>query len=163
MPNYKTHLIGGVMSFLLVMHATTHYMPTLNLSIHHLPYAFVLSLLGSIFPDIDVPSKMQKLFFTLSTGGILLALLIQNYHVFTLFGVSIIFVSFLTHRTITHKTKFVLLISLLPVLYTSYHLPSHTNDAFALYLYFTLGCLSHILFDKTQTKIKRLLGKKRKF
>lgn len=163
MPNYKTHLVGGLISFALVIHLAANYLPAFNLPTNYCPAAFALSLIGAIFPDIDVPSKMQKWFFVASFGGILIALLSNHYHLFTLLATSILFVAFLTHRTITHKPTFLLIFSLIPPLYICHSTPEYTYQAFALYLYFTTGCLSHILFDRTLTKFKRLVGKGRRF
>ena len=162
MPNYKTHLVGGLISFALVMRLAL-YLPVFNVNASFLPLAFALSMIGSIFPDIDVPSKMQKWFFIASVGGILIALLTKHYHLFALLGISILFVAFLTHRTITHKPAFLLMFSLIPTLYVCYSMPGYTHTAFALYLYFTTGCLSHVLFDRTLTNLKRMVGKGRRF
>lgn len=163
MPNYKTHLMAGVLSFALIMKTTSMYMPTFNLPIEYLPLAFFLSLVGSIFPDIDVPSKMQKWFFITSIGGILITLLAKQHILFTILGTSIVFVAFLTHRTITHKPVFLLLLGLLPTLYVCYKLPQYASRGFALYIYFSTGCLSHILLDKLMTKMNKMLGKTRRW
>jgi hypothetical protein len=163
MPNYKTHLLGGIASFALVLRVSATYLPTFNLPVEYLPLAFFLSLVGSIFPDIDVPSKMQKWFFVASIGGILAALLTKHHHLFALLGICILFVAFLSHRTITHKPAFLLLFALIPTLYSSYTLPAHTTTAFALYLYFVIGCMSHVVFDRILTRFKRLIGKSHRF
>jgi membrane-bound metal-dependent hydrolase YbcI (DUF457 family) len=163
MPNYKTHLIGGLISFALVIGLAALYMPIFNIPTSLIPMAFTLSLIGSIFPDIDVPSKMQKWFFIASFNGVLIALLTNHYHIFALLGICILFVAFLTHRTITHKPAFLLIFSLIPTLYASYTTPEYTYTAFALYLYFTSGCLSHILFDRILSRFKRLIGKSHRF
>lgn len=163
MPNYKTHLVGGLASFALVLHVSATCLPVFNLSIEYLPFSLFASLVGSIFPDIDVPSKMQKWFFIASIAGILGALLTKHHHLFVLLGISILFVAFLSHRTITHKPAFLMFFALIPTLYASYMLPSHTNTAFALYFYFTVGCLSHVIFDRILTRFKRFIGKSRRF
>ncbi len=163
MPNYKTHLIGGLISFALVIRLAALYMPIFNISTSLVPIAFALSMIGSIFPDIDVPSKMQKWFFIASFGGVLITLLTKHYHLFALIGICILFVAFLTHRTITHKPAFLVMFSLIPALYACYSTPEYTYTAFALYLYFTTGCLSHVLFDRILSRFKRLVGKSHRF
>ena len=162
MPNYKAHLVGGVVSFGLVLWVTS-LIPVLAVPLDSLVWAFSLTLLGSIFPDIDIPSKMQRIFLMSSTGGILAALLSHNTRFFSFLAVTVLFVSFLTHRTITHKPLFLAGLGLVPTLAVCYFSQNHTFLAFGLYLYFTVGCLSHILLDRLQTRIKRLLGQKRRF
>ncbi len=163
MPNYKTHLIAGAVSFYLVMRTTATYIPTLSMPLEYLSLGLALSLIGSIFPDIDVPSKMQKWFFVASIILILISLLHQNHTLFAGLGISVVFVAFLTHRTITHKPAFLLLIALVPVMGVIYALPAHSTIALAGYLYFTVGCLSHVLLDRLLTFFNRLIGKARRF
>lgn len=163
MPNYKTHLAAGAVSFLLLMHTVAAYLPTFTLPVELLPLGLLLSLVGSIFPDIDVPSKMQKWFFMVCIIGILGAIFTKNHALLASLGISILFVAFLTHRTITHKPFFLLLLGLIPLSFTIYYLPSQAIPGAALYLYFTLGCLSHVALDRLLTFGKKLIGKGRRF
>ena len=163
MPNYKTHLVGGAASFVGLLWATSHLLPALACQPVLLPAAFGLTLLGSIFPDIDVPSKMQRLFFLCSTVGIITCLLARWHIGFLLLSLGILVVAFLTHRTITHKPLFLAALGLVPtLLFTNCH-PTEARNAISLYLYFFTGCLSHILLDRTLTWIKKVLGRGRRY
>ena len=162
MPNYKAHLVGGTVSFCLVLWATS-FIPTLAVPFDHLIWAFALCLIGSLFPDIDVPSKIQRLFFVVSTGGVFYCLLKQQLRFFSFFAIAILFVTFLTHRTITHKPFFLIALALIPTMSICSFFPHHAFLAFGLYLYFTVGCLSHIFLDRLQTRIKRFFCKNRRF
>lgn len=163
MPNYKTHLAGGLVSFIVITKLLHTTFPSYTLDSVLLPAGLSITLIGSIFPDIDVPSKMQKWFFYSSAPLILLSLLLKKHLLFSLLGSSIIFIIFLTHRTITHKPFFILLAALIPLLFLIYNHPIHTNFFVGLYVYFTTGSLSHILLDRIQSRAKRLLFKKRRF
>ncbi len=162
MPNYKAHLVGGAVSFGLVLW-TTSMIPALSVPLDYLPWALGLTLLGSLFPDIDVPSKIQRLFFLVAAGGIFYTLLSYNMRHFSFLAVAILFVAFLTHRTITHKPFFLIALALIPTLWLCYFYSAYAFLAFGLYLYFIVGCLSHVLLDRLQTRTKQLLGKKRRF
>lgn len=163
MPNYKTHLVAGLVSFFVVARITSNALPALALPLTLLPVGFALCLIGSIFPDIDVPSKMQKWFYLACIGAVALAIWSKNHLLMASIGTGVIFVTFLTHRTITHKPAFLALIALVPTLCAAYAIPHHAGNAFSLYLYFIVGCLSHILLDRILTFFNRLTGRGRKF
>ncbi len=158
MPGYKTHLCGGLVVFLSAV--------ALLLSITDLPGFFELSiylscaLLGSIFPDIDVASKMQRLFFVGSTGVLSCALLTNRTHLFLVIGGCVLLVTLLRHRTLTHQIGF--LVSM-PIFFSLgavylYNLPFN----FVAYacLFFVAGCVSHVVLDRTKTKLTRLFLKR---
>lgn len=161
MPNYKTHLVGGLASFFLVFSGIATCLPTLQLSLEILILALVLSLVGSIFPDIDIPSKMQKWFYISSIGLIFYSLFLKNKLFFALVCTTIVIVTFLTHRTITHKPLFISVFGLIPTCTGIYCFPEHAQEFISLYAYFTAGSLSHIFLDKAMTFIKKTLWGKR--
>lgn len=163
MPNYKTHLVAGLACFFIVARVTSNSLPSLALPLSLLPAGLLLSLIGSIFPDIDVPSKMQKWFYFACIGAVGLAIWSKSHVLMASIGTGIVFVTFLTHRTITHKPAFLALIALVPTLIATYLLPNHANNAFSLYSYFITGCLSHILLDRLLTRFNKLIGKSRRF
>ena len=106
---------------------------------------------------------MQKWFYFACIGAIAVAIWRRHHLLMAGIGTGVIFVTFLTHRTITHKPAFLALIALVPTLYATYTFPSHGGSAFALYTYFIVGCLSHILLDRLLTFFNKLLGRERKF
>ena len=59
MPNYKGHIVGGTVTYLVVLQVIKHAQP----NIHVVLQGLVFCLLGSLFPDIDVKSKGQKIFY----------------------------------------------------------------------------------------------------
>ena len=60
MPNYKTHLAGGLFAYLLSIYAV--------ITLRTISFALALEwllfcLLGALFPDVDIKSKGQKIFY----------------------------------------------------------------------------------------------------
>ncbi len=154
MPNYKGHLVGGTIAFLGTLHATTALFnrPT----VYELPLCFTVCLVASIFPDIDITSKMQRIFYISAALGIIAALLMHNLTLFFSIAATAILISQLQHRTITHNVWFIITIPGFIVLYTSFYKPVYFTTSLVYYLYFVAGALSHILLDKTLTKIKKI-------
>lgn len=158
MPGYKTHLVGGVASFAamsLLLSATMARVSSTT-------FLFYLScsLLGSIFPDIDVASKMQRLFFIVATGALSCALLTNRTSCFLIIGGSVLLVTLLRHRTITHQVGFLVGMPLFFALGAVYLYQLPFNFVVNSTIFFITGCLSHVLLDRTKTNLKRLFIKR---
>jgi len=77
MPGYKVHLAAGV-AVSCCAYATTinlFHLPT----VPQLPICIALGLIGSLFPDIDVQSKIQKIYYRTATLGVFVTLLLQAW------------------------------------------------------------------------------------
>ncbi len=162
MPGYRTHLIAGFISAALLLAALILYIPQHTPPLHYLPGCFFAALLGSLFPDIDISSKMQNLFYCCALIACATALFFQAWATFCTVGIAAFFVSFLYHRTITHNYKFLIVMPLSIPLYICYQYPRHADLSLLLYLFFVIGTLSHVVLDRSITRIKQLLGKKRR-
>ena len=145
MPSYKIHLLGGAVTYLLLakLASTFH---TFSIPEHLLLLAF--TLFGSIFPDIDIGSRMRTLFL-LSVAIISpLALAAQKSYFFIGLGAaSILFLLLIKHRSITHHLWFIVL---LPILCTGLILSrswSHHIIVLSICIFFIAGALSHRLLD----------------
>lgn len=154
MPRYKTHLAGGLTTFFLVL-------PFVTSSYRYHPEDLVIfllaSLLGSLFPDIDIKSKMQNLFYWGATIILLFALLHQAQITFFIITVSCFLVAIIRHRTITHRVWFLILFpSFIGYCITLFHDSRDHLFIPSLCLFFIAGSLSHVFLDKTTTKAKFL-------
>ena len=132
MPNYRVHLVGGLIVFLL----SQYFIGANRLIIN-----FACAILGSLFPDLDTKSKIQIISYRL------LGLLILCLIYFQLWSKIIFLVPFLLfplivhHRGITHSFWFIALISaLIAVFFPIIGALGAIN--------FFLGALSHILLDR---------------
>jgi hypothetical protein len=154
MPGYKAHLAVGsaVCGFAYVATISLFKLPTLP----QLPLCIVLGLVGSVFPDIDIRSKMQKFYYRGATLGVLVTLFLQAWTLFFILAAISCLITTLTHRTMTHHYWFLTATPLLIVLYVS-HWANHLFYPGLTYsLFFIFGALSHVVLDRSITKIKNL-------
>lgn len=144
MPNYKKHLVGGFATFSALLLTLKNINPTFINTMQWL----AVCLLGSLFPDVDTKSKIQKIFYT----GLLIFLIFligQNKIKLALFLSLIGFSPLLVnHRGIFHKAWFLVLITVAFVFFAVeiklFH--SHTEIMIPA-LFFTAGAFSHIILD----------------
>ena len=148
MPGYKTHLAGGLITYLLVYKITTmlHVVRSPDLK-HHL-FFVGLTLLGSIFPDIDVSSKMQQLFWMASLVALPSALFLNKFHLFIGIGVICLSLLFIHHRTLTHRFWFITLLPLAGALFFATQYPSHKRLFLSACIFFATGAASHLILDR---------------
>jgi hypothetical protein len=145
MPNYKGHLVGGLATYtvlLFLLCRSTN--PTLISAMQWL----VICLLGSLFPDVDTKSKIQKIFYT-SFVLLLFCLISWNKLKLALF-LSLISLSPLVvnHRGIFHKAWFIIAITVAFVFFSVEIKLFHSCSEITIpALFFTAGALSHIVLD----------------
>jgi len=155
MPNYKGHLVAGAITFVATFYTLNHFGSQMP-STEHMVFFLFVTLIGSIFPDIDTRSKMQKYFYI--SSAIVFPLLLfsktLNY-VFLIAGLCIA-IPCLRHRTITHNPFFILGLPGLLVLYAVLFYPSTQQLALFYYIFFVSGALSHIFLDRLFTRIKKI-------
>jgi len=154
MPGYKTHLSFGF----LVFSSLTYFLITRTIFV--LPFSTILlgaliCLLGSIFPDIDTTSKMQRIFYIFSAFFILFSLFTGNIILFLSFSLISVLLLILKHRTITHNFFFLLGISLIFPLfaYILHKNAVYTQNTVIIAISFGIGAFSHIFLDFFVSKI----------
>ncbi len=146
MPRYKTHLAFGFFSYLVFIYLSfilVHFCPTFLQIIG----CFLCSILGSIFPDIDTTSKMQRLFFIFSSLVIFGSIVFRLWFLFFNLSFITVFVTLLKHRTITHNAWVLLGLSVLPILLGFLCCGNLVFDIFLGAFCFLIGAFSHILLD----------------
>lgn len=143
MPGYKGHLVGGAVSYLLLLsilmsqHTTV---PTL--------FGWLMcSLAGSLFPDVDITSKGQKILFRILFVLFITLLIMQRMR--AALGVSIVsFVPLLVHhRGLFHRFWFIALIGFIPVVYVHIYAPNLYVGFLCGALFFIFGAYSHLYLD----------------
>lgn len=161
MPGYKAHLAVGsaVCGLTYITTINVFQLPTLP----QLPLCIFLGLVGSIFPDIDIRSKMQKIYYRMATLGVLVTLFLQAWTPFFILGAISCLITTLTHRTMTHHYWFLTVTPLFIVLYVSYWANHLFHPGLTYALFFIFGALSHVILDRSITKIKMLWKKKHRF
>ena len=146
MPSYKVHLVGGVASY-GVVYALGSLLGTMSgaTAFDHLLF-LSFALFGSIFPDLDITSKVQRLFFLCMIVALPLAL-IRSTTAFLVLGGVCVALLVIGHRTITHQIWFLVLFPGALTLYTVSQSPSITQQAITSCIFFIVGGLSHRLLD----------------
>lgn len=152
MPSYRGHLIGGVITYLMMLQLIKHIDPHAHVVIQGLLFC----LLGALFPDIDVKSKGQKVFYILLLLFLCYCLIQQRWDLFVAVSLLGIMPLLVRHRGLFHEVWFLLCLTLGIIIC----LQSCNKLCDALLLgncsFFFMGCLSHVVLDRVLTKIKRV-------
>lgn len=143
MPKYKTHLAGGLVTFFilfLIMHYT-------RISNNNILLYLGSCLLGSLFPDIDTKSKIQKILYICLFLSIAFSVFIQEWHIAAVIGLLALIPITVNHRSITHRIWFIVFVPFfIPILVFHYN-KNMLHPAFFSYLFFVGGAISHIMLD----------------
>lgn len=146
MPNYKTHLTGGLVSFCLLSLLISS-VKFLNFTKIELLQFLISCLIGSLFPDIDTKSKIQKLFYTFLLFLLLIALIYKNITLF----IALSFIGTLPlivhHRGIFHNPIFIIAISGFSIIICNLYTPEFYKSLTINLLFFVIGAFSHIILD----------------
>ncbi|CAN5132638.1 hypothetical protein BH09DEP1_BH09DEP1_7570 [soil metagenome] len=144
MPNYKTHLVGGLFAYLLSIYAL--------ISIRSITFVLALEwllfcLLGALFPDVDIKSKGQKIFYwiVLLLGTFLLFR--KRGQALVILGALAIFPLLVRHRGIFHKLWFIILVPIVVAWLACSCLPACSTIIFYDTLFFIIGAISHLWLD----------------
>jgi membrane-bound metal-dependent hydrolase YbcI (DUF457 family) len=144
MPGYKGHTVGGLAAFGLLHLLLVSFNPTFLTSIEWL----VCALFGALLPDIDIKSRGQNIFYVLLAGAYAGALVAGKISWSPFFVVAALFPMLVSHRGISHRLWFVILISGAVGLGLSTSYPSYAQAAWFNALFLGAGMLSHLVLDK---------------
>ncbi|KKP24805.1 MAG: hypothetical protein SZ59_C0001G0123 [candidate division TM6 bacterium GW2011_GWF2_28_16] len=158
MPKYKTHLFAGFLVYIIIFLVFS----VLNLATK-IPdsYKFLYlgsCLLGSLFPDIDTKSMIQKILYFLLFIALLIAVFMQKWQFCAILGVISLIPIISNHRGITHRIWFIIFIPFVIPMSIYYYNKNLLEPVFIAYLFFVAGAISHIFLDKS---ISKLFGKAR--
>lgn len=143
MPNYKVHVAGGLAVGVGTMMLTgSWHHASLHTSVEYIGCA----VLGSLFPDVDIKSKGQKIFYIALTAALIFLLWHHRTGWFIALSLLGIAPLFLRHRGIMHHPWFVGCCAGIPAFYL--YANNHPYSSLAIDLfYFALGAFSHIILD----------------
>ncbi len=147
MPSYKVHIMGGAVTYLLVYKLSEAFSLLPQFPPMYQMLFLGITLLGSIFPDIDIKSKMQRLFFISALITLPLLLYFGQIDLFIYAGLLCILPIILRHRTITHRAWFLICAPASCAIILSAHNQSLSSIIFSSCTYFSMGALSHIVLD----------------
>ena len=143
MPNYKTHLFAGTVTFACLLLVMRNFNPNLFTALQWL----CCCLIGSLFPDIDTKSKIQKVFYIFLLI-IFITLTIKNktklFVPLSFIGITPLIVN---HRGIFHNLWFIIAIGIAIVFIVSIYSPNQTALAANNVIFFIAGAFSHLWLD----------------
>lgn len=140
MPGYRTHVVGGMCAAVAVMLFCVPA-PDVLVGVERLCCA----CLGSLFPDVDIKSKGQRLFYLGVFAVALYLLLTGNKNGLGIVGILSLVPLVVRHRGIFHSPLFLLLLIgsiMLGSVPTSYGVAVWWDA-----LFFGIGAWSHVLLD----------------
>ena len=160
MANWRGHLMGGTFACGALVALRQSAFPNTRLSLRDLLLFLLASLLGALFPDIDIYSKGQKIWYRLIAVALVVAVIYAQWTGVFLLLFAALFPLFVSHRGITHSLLFTILAPLgLPYLAFHYH-QTLFSIACSCYLYFVAGALSHLLLDFGPRNVTKVFSKK---
>lgn len=157
MPSYRGHLVGGAAVYLGILQIIKSYEPSLSIVLQ----GFFFCMLGSLFPDVDIKSKGQKLFYMIAFLALCYFLLHQRFDLFIALSLLSTVPLLVKHRGLFHQTWFLIFISLSTALFIGSYNDDYSSWAMQNALFFLAGALSHIILDRSWSKIKAWLYSKR--
>jgi hypothetical protein len=107
---------------------------------------FGSTLLGSLIPDLDVTSKIQRLFYLCVIGAFVGLLFTHQWLLLCITACLALVIGLLPHRTILHHPVFLALFPL-PIIYYMSNNNFSLSSALFLALFFIAGSWSHLLLD----------------
>lgn len=161
MPNYKGHLAGGLIVYLLLFFGLfMAQKPSMLIAIEWLAF----TLAGALFPDIDIKSKGQKYFYYVVFLFFIVLAVCQRFEMVTCCSFLILSPMLVRHRGIFHHPLFVIAVPLLLWAFLSIIISPYASRRLLFdALFFIAGALSHIWLDVgTKHMIRGLLGKKKR-
>lgn len=144
MPNYKGHLAGGIFAYLITFYLIiAAQAPTFTTGLEWL----LFTLAGSLFPDVDIKSKGQKLFYWVML--LLMIVLLINNQTQALIIVAVLGVIplLVRHRGIFHRLWFIILVPLLVAWILCLYFPNCEKTIMYDCLFFIVGAISHLWLD----------------
>ena len=143
MPKYKTHLTSGALLFLGI------YLLLKNTTIFnkHAFLYFSAILFGSLFPDIDTKSMIQKFLYMGLFITTAIIILLKKWEIAAILGFISLIPIIANHRQLTHRIWFVIILPFFIPLLIFHFNKNLLYPAFFSYLFFVSGAILHIWLD----------------
>lgn len=144
MPQYKVHIAGAALLFV----ASVFLLSLQHSSVSVLLECLLCTLLGGLFPDIDIKSKGQKIFYYLFGAVSIWLLLTGALYTVALLSILALFPILARHRGIFHNFCFVGLLVGAVVVFLSAAYPPYKFFFIRDGAFFLLGVFSHLVLDR---------------
>jgi hypothetical protein len=152
MPNYKGHLAGGFIAYTVTIGILLAYcQPTFFTAVEWL----LFTLAGALFPDIDIKSKGQKLFYWILLIIFVFLMLRKHFEILAVLSIIAITPLLVKHRGVFHRLWFVVSIPALAAFCLSMYVPTYASIIFFDTIFFIAGAISHLWLDMGFKKMFR--------
>lgn len=152
MPNYKGHLAGGFIAYGLTVGMLIVYcQPTFFTAVEWL----LCALAGALFPDIDIKSKGQKLFYWVLLLIFVFLMLRKHFEILAVLSIVAITPLLVKHRGVFHRLWFVVSVPALAAFCLSMYVPTYASIIFFDTIFFIAGAISHLWLDMGFKKMFR--------
>ena len=143
MPGYKGHLVGGTVAGALGIVVLQQVHPSYALIAEWMVCAWA----GALFPDIDIKSKGQKVFYRILLVVFAYLVMTRRFQLFMLLSVLAVVPMIVRHRGLFHKIWFVIGFPLVVAWCIASSFPVY--KAILLYdvSFFIAGAISHLWLD----------------
>jgi len=156
MPGFRGHLIGGAVTYLAILQCIKSVQPSVSVIVS----GFVFCIIGSLFPDIDIKSKGQKLFYSLALVVLCCFLYYERTDLFIGLSLLAIVPLLVKHRGLFHQLWFLIFISITTGLVIGSFHSDFSAWAMKNSLFFLAGAISHIVLDRVVTRLKYMFIRK---
>jgi membrane-bound metal-dependent hydrolase YbcI (DUF457 family) len=143
MPGYKGHLVGGLTAYLLTLFICSWYQSSYQLLAEWL----LCALLGSLFPDVDVKSKGQNIFYVALFIGSLILLYQQRYVTLSYIAIVALIPLITRHRGLLHRFWFIILAIAGSAYALASWYPALSSRIYIDAGFFLIGAASHLYLD----------------
>jgi len=113
----------------------------------HIVWFLSCALVGSLFPDVDIKSKGQLVFYRMACCGVIVSIYWGHWMALSALSCGMLVPLLVKHRGITHQVWFVLCAPFVVPCITALYAPQHLTTAFFSYLFFVGGAMSHLMLD----------------
>jgi hypothetical protein len=146
MPGYKAHIVGGVVTFAAISFFLNSYVqPVPAVAFQWLG----ATILGALFPDVDIKSKGQGIFYKGMLVCLLLLLWKRQAYLFVIMSFLALVPVLVRHRGLFHQIWFVIVMPLGIAFIVGQSFPLYTVVLLQTACFFSVGALSHIILDRT--------------
>lgn len=145
MPGYKAHALAGLVAaaFVLAIASWFGYF----FSPHLVAFGIVTALLGALFPDIDVKSKVQKMLYAVLALVVIALYCIQYYRQAALLAAISFLPLIVNHRALFHSFWFILFFTIAVLLLAIFWFPFYRITFVMSAVFFLAGVFSHLILD----------------
>lgn len=144
MPGYKGHCTGALILYALILYISYAFLRPSYIYIIELG---ICTLIGALFPDIDIKSKGQKYFYWIFVLCLILLCLHQAFVIAALCSILFLTPMLVRHRGIFHNPWFLIIGPFCCWLIMMIYSPVIARKMQYHLLFFVIGALSHIWLD----------------